>query len=91
MDDKKRGAKPPTLAKLELVTRPRDLCPVSAGIVIKPGLNKADSTRVIVEPVVKAEPEIDLVVQVLAVNAFAVGMVRESVDVQIKRESGICR
>jgi hypothetical protein len=42
----------------------------------------------------KSEPGIDLVVQVLAMNCRAIGMVREPVYVEIERieiESEICR
>jgi len=43
---------------------------------------------------VKSEPGIDFVVQVLAVNGLAIGMVGEPVDIEIERieiDSEICR
>ena len=52
------------------------------------------ASRVIDQLIVKGKAGIDLVVQALLVNGFAIGVVREPVHVDIQRieiEPGICR
>ena len=71
-------AKPPALAELELVSRPRELRPVAPRILVKTGLDESCAALVLVECVAQAEADVDLF-ETLAVNTLPVGVVREAV------------
>ena len=87
-------ANPEALAKLELVAKRGELRRVCPGILVRTHFAKGDSSLGVGKFVVKSEPGIDFVVQMLAVNGLAIRMVREPVDIEIERieiESEICR
>lgn len=92
--DGEGAAKLPVLAKFELVAKGYKLRQVCARILVRANLGKGDTSLVIPEVVVKADPGIYFVIQVQAVNGLAIGVVREPVDVEIELieiESEICR
>jgi len=94
VDGGEGAADPPALAELELIAERCKLRPVPPRILVRAGLDKGDAPRVIDQPVVSSEPGVEFVVQVLAVNGRAIGMVREPVHVEIERieiESGVRR
>ena len=78
VDSRQDAAKPPALAELELVTRPRELRPVAPRVPVKTALDEPYAALVFMECVAQAEPGVDLV-ESLAANALPVGVVREAV------------
>jgi hypothetical protein len=78
VDSRQGAAKLPALADLVLVTRPRELRPVAPRIPVKTALEKPYAALVFMECVTQAEPRVELL-ESLAVNAFPVGVVRETI------------
>lgn len=72
-------AKSPILAELELVAHARELGDIAAGVPVETGLDERYTAPILVEFVIEAEPQVDLVIQPIAVYAPPVGVVRESV------------
>ena len=84
-DDGEGATDAPALAKLELVAQRGNLRPVSPRILVRARLGKGDASWIIGQLVVDGEPGIDPVVQMPAVGARAIGMIREPVQVEIDR------
>ena len=56
---------------------------MAAGVTVEAGLYELDAARVLVDRVIEAEPEVELVVEPALARAVLVGVIREGVDVQI--------
>ena len=60
---------------------------MAARVTVEAGLYELDAALVLVDRVIEAEPEVELVVEPALARALLVGVVRESVDVQVEIES----
>lgn len=89
VDGQEISTNPPAISELELVTHTGELCPIAPGVFEKSGFDSSYAQIVIVELVVNPKPDIEFVVQVTAVGAFPIGVVRDSEDVQIEFEPGL--
>ncbi len=87
MDAHEGAAEAPAPAELVLVPCARDLRRVAARIPVEPGLGEGDAALVLVQRVIEAQAEVQLVVQAAAARALPVGVVRKAVDVDVEIES----
>ena len=62
---------------------------MASRVAVEAGFHELDAALVLVQRVVQAEPEVELVVQPLAVNAFPVGVVGKAVDLEAEIKSGV--
>lgn len=62
---------------------------MTPGVAIKPGFRELDAALVLVQGVVEAQAGVELVVQPLALNAFAIGVIRNAVDLETEIKSGV--
>src|SRR5712671_2035558 len=60
---------------------------MAARVTVEAGFYELDAAPVLVDRVIEAEPEVELVVEPALARALLVGVVREGVDVQVEIES----
>lgn len=83
MQDGQRAANPPVFAELQLIAKPREQRQVTPRILVRTRFRKGNAPLVIGQLVVKTQAWIELVIQVQAVDRFAIGVIGEPVYVQI--------
>ncbi|MEO8716612.1 MAG: hypothetical protein ABI423_00150 [Burkholderiales bacterium] len=75
------------IAEFELVAHAREPGDAAARIAVKPRLDETGAALVVMQRVIQAQPEVDLVVEAVAAHALPVGVIRKAVDVDVEIES----